>query len=128
MHEFHVFLLLFKSEIAAALPKGDSSISGAGGDAVTQLRQYMEEVNQTKKSREDLEKEFKGATVDMQSKFLQALAAEGYLDGERLISHNLDELYSDLKTQVEEILQNQTELVEKIQVCINVHVYLVAGS
>ena len=76
----------------------------------------MRQVEQTKKERTSLEDEFKGATVDMQSKFLQALAAEGFLDNERIINTNLDELYGPLRTQVAEIVQNQQTLIEQIQV------------
>lgn len=76
----------------------------------------MRQVEQTKKERTQVEEEFKGATVDMQSKFLQALAAEGFLDNERIINTNIDEVYGPLKTQVAEIVENQKTLIEQIQV------------
>ena len=76
----------------------------------------MKEVEQTKKERISLEEEFKGVTVDMQSKFLQALAAEGFLDNERIINTNLDEVYGSMRTQVAEIVETQNTLVERIQV------------
>jgi len=76
----------------------------------------MKQVEQTKKERTTLEEEFKGATVDMQSKFLQALAAEGFLDNERIINTNLDEVYGALRTQVAEIVETQNSLIEQIQV------------
>lgn len=76
----------------------------------------MQQVKQTQSECQKLEDEFKGATVDMQSKFLQALAAEGFLDNERLINTNIDEVYGPLRTQVAEIVESQKELIEKIQV------------
>lgn len=76
----------------------------------------MRQVEQTKKERTKVEEEFKGATVDMQSKFLQALAAESFLDNERIINTNIDEVYGPLRTQVAEIVENQQALIEQIQV------------
>ena len=98
------------------MPRGDENSAGVGGEAAKELRQYMNDVQQTKKEREDLENEFKNATVDMQSKFLQALAAEGYLDAERITNQHIDEVYGGFKTNVAEILEKQQELVDKIQV------------
>ena len=76
----------------------------------------MDHVDKMKKEREDLEKEFNSATVDMQSKFLQALAAEGALDAGRIADENLGELFSGLKSQVEGIIENQDEVLEEIKV------------
>lgn len=76
----------------------------------------MQQVKQTQSDRQKLEEELKSATVDMQSKFLQALAAEGFLDGERIANANIDELYGPLRTQVAEIVEGQSELIEQIQV------------
>jgi len=104
------------SDIAAALPKGDSNSSSAGADHVRKLQDLMSQVEQTKAERTKIEEEFKGATVDMQSKFLQALAAEGFLDNERIINTNLDEVYGPLRTQVAEIVENQKSLIEQVQV------------
>lgn len=105
-----------ESEIAASLPKGDAvAASGAGSQHIRELQDLMLQVEQTKTQRNKLEEEFKGATVDMQSKFLQALAAEGFLDSEKHINTNLDELYGPLRTEVAEILENQNTLIEKIQ-------------
>ena len=84
----------------------------------------MRQVEQTKKERTKVEEEFKGATVDMQSKFLQALAAEGFLDNERIINTNIDEVYGPLITQVAEIVENQQALIEQIQVNSFIHTYI----
>ena len=109
-------LSTIQADIAASLPKGDSSSSSATGAHVQKLQELMRQVELTKKERVQVEEEFKGATIDMQSKFLQALAAEGFLDNERIISTNIDEIYGPLRTQVAEIVKNQTTLIEQIQV------------
>lgn len=111
-----LFSLNIQADIAASLPKGDSSASSATGAHVQQLKELMRQVEQTKKERTQVEEEFKGATIDMQSKFLQALAAEGFLDNERIINSNIDEVYGPLRTQVAEIVVNQQSLIEQIQV------------
>ena len=112
------FFSCFKAEITECLPKADASVGGAGGEAVKELRDYMTQVEQLKKERETLEEEFKGASVDMQSKFLEALAADGYVDTERITNQNLEEVYGEYKTQVEENVERQKQLIENIQVWI----------
>ena len=112
------FFSCFKAEITECLPKADASVGGAGGEAVKELRDYMTQVEQLKKERETLEEEFKGASVDMQKKFLEALAADGYVDTERITNQNLEEVYGEYKTQVEENVERQKQLIENIQVWI----------
>lgn len=112
------FFSCFKAEITECLPKADASVGRAGGEAVKELRDYMTQVEQLKKERETLEDEFKGASVDMQSKFLEALAADGYVDTERITNQNLEEVYGEYKTQVEENVERQKQLIENIQVWI----------
>ena len=81
-----------------------------------ELRELMQEVETTKNERNSIEEEFKGATVDMQSKFLVALGAEGYVDAERITNENLDETFGSLKNQVETIVENQKDLIDRVQV------------
>ena len=90
--------------------------SGSAREHVKILQDLMQQVKQTQNERKKLEDDFKSATVDMQSKFLQALAAEGFLDAERISNTNLDELFGPLRTQVAEIIENQSTLIDNIQV------------
>lgn len=76
----------------------------------------MAQVEELKKEREQLEKDFNSATVDMQSKFLQALGAEGTLDAQRISDDNLKETFGELKGRVEETAKNQEALMEEITV------------
>ena len=76
----------------------------------------MQQVDQIKRAREQLEEEFKSTTVDIQSKFLQALAAEGYLDCQKIVGQNIDDVYGHLRNQVEKSIEDQKLLLEKIQV------------
>ena len=77
----------------SALPAASDSIGSQGMEAMSQLREYMQAVDKTKNERNAVEDQFKGATADMQSKFLIALAAEGFIDSERITSENLEEQY-----------------------------------
>ena len=109
---------MLQAEITECLPKADANVGGSGGEAVKELRDYMTQVEQLKKERETLEEEFKGASVDMQSKFFEALASDGYVDTERITNQNLEEVYGEYKTQVQGNVEKQKQLIENIQVCL----------
>ncbi|XP_065667183.1 programmed cell death 6-interacting protein [Hydra vulgaris] len=106
-------------EIANSLPKVGATTSSSGMEAVKELRFHMQQVEQIKRAREELEEEFKSATVDIQSKFLQALAAEGYLDCQKIVDQNIEDVYAGLRTQVEKSIEDQKVLLDKIQAAYN---------
>ena len=76
----------------------------------------MQEVESLKKERESLEESFKSATLDMSSKFLSALSAEGFIDTEKISNQGLDEVYGNIQKQVDDNLQRQDRLTAQIQV------------
>ncbi|XP_025832314.1 programmed cell death 6-interacting protein [Agrilus planipennis] len=108
--------LLSKSpeELQNAVPKS------AGGcvsncDAVTVLRQLMEEVETLKAERDVIESELKSATIDMKDKFLAALASDGTINEPALSLENIGQTFGPLQKQVKESIAKQEELVAKIQ-------------
>lgn len=113
---FNSKFTLFQQEIAAALPKGGSNVGGSGQGVVQELRKLMSEVDDLKKERETLEEQFKATSMDMATKFLQALSSEGFIDCEKLSEAGLQENYGNLEREVDENIQQQESLVAKIQV------------
>eukprot|EP00112_Aurelia_sp_Birch-Aquarium-sp1_P025588 Seg858.7 transcript_id=Seg858.7/GoldUCD/mRNA.D3Y31 product="Programmed cell death 6-interacting protein" protein_id=Seg858.7/GoldUCD/D3Y31 len=109
--------ILCKSEreIEEALPKAGSNVGGGGKGAVQELRTLMAEVEQMKKERETLEEQFKASSMDMASKFLQALSSEGFIDCEKISNVGLEETYGTYQKDVDESLQRQDSVMAKVQ-------------
>ena len=69
-----------------------------------------------KAERDAIESELKSATVDMKSKFLNALAQDGAIGEHALSVESLGMVYGPMQRQVKESLQKQEALVADIQV------------
>ena len=98
------------------MPKAGSNVGGGGKGAVQELRTLMAEVEQIKKERETLEEQFKASSMDMASKFLQALSSEGFIDCEKISNVGLEETYGTYQKDVDESLQKQDSVMAKVQV------------
>lgn len=75
-----------------------------------------EQVETIKAERDTIECELKSATVDMKSKFLNALAQDGAISEHAMSVESLGVVYGPLQRQVKESLQKQEALVADIQV------------
>ncbi|XP_030856163.1 programmed cell death 6-interacting protein isoform X2 [Strongylocentrotus purpuratus] len=103
-------------EIAASLPSASGASALQGSPVVQELRQLMRDVDEIKTVREVLENEIKSATVDIKMKFLEALAADGAITDEDVISNsNIDDMYRSLIQQVQENVRKQETVLAKIQ-------------
>ncbi len=80
------------------------------------MRKMMVDVNEIKKEREKIEEQFKASSMDMAATFLQALAADGFIDTEKISNKSLDEIYGPNLIECEESLKRQENLLAKIQV------------
>lgn len=69
-----------------------------------------------KAERDAIESELKSATVDMKSKFLNALAQDGAISEHAMSVESLGMVYGPMQRQVKESLQKQEALVADIQV------------
>ncbi|GFG30115.1 hypothetical protein Cfor_09518 [Coptotermes formosanus] len=104
-------------EILAVLPSAGSGGSNVkNSSAVFQLRKLMEDVETIKAERDTIECELKSATVDMKSKFLNALAQDGAISEHAMSVESLGVVYGPLQRQVKESLQKQEALVADIQI------------
>lgn len=104
-------------EILAVLPSAGSGGSNVkNSSAVFQLRKLMEDVETIKAERDTIECELKSATIDMKSKFLNALAQDGAISEHAMSVESLGMAYGPLQRQVKESLQKQEALVADIQI------------
>ena len=76
----------------------------------------MADVEELKRERETLEEQFKSSSMDIASTFLQALSSEGFIDCEKISSRGLEENYGPLEKEVNENVQQQENILAKIQV------------
>nr|CAH7717144.1 unnamed protein product [Callosobruchus chinensis] len=107
--------------IEGALPSGGSQ--NLDSSAVSTLRQLMEEVETIKAEREATEAELKSATTDMKDAFLGALAKDGAINEPALSFENLGKIYGHLQKQVQESIEKQGPLIERIK---NAHTQFVS--
>ncbi|XP_041459788.1 programmed cell death 6-interacting protein-like isoform X1 [Lytechinus variegatus] len=113
--QFIVILTKSEADIAASLPSASGAVAAQGSPAVQELRQLMTAVDEIKTVREVLENEIKSATVDMQSKFLQALASDGVINEDAMSNATIDQIYSGLIQQVQESVHKQETVLNNIQ-------------
>jgi programmed cell death 6-interacting protein len=100
------------SELHAAIPAGGENVQSSS--AVIKLRHLMESVETIKAERDVIESELKSATVDLKSQFLSALAADGAVDPQLVISE-VGKSLNPLQKQVAESKARQETLISDIQ-------------
>ncbi|XP_077996872.1 programmed cell death 6-interacting protein-like [Glandiceps talaboti] len=110
-------ILLSKSErdLAKALPTAGPTATAQGSAAVNELTKLMEQVQTIKAERDVIEQELKDTTVDMKTKFLAALVADGAIDEENMSGQQLDEAYGALIDQVNSSLESQDTLLANVE-------------
>lgn len=69
-----------------------------------------------KAERESIESELKSATIDMKDTFLSALAQDGAINEPAISFENLGKTYGPLQKQVNESVEKQGSLLERIKV------------
>lgn len=100
------------SEIQSAIPAGGDNVRNS--PAVQRLRQLMEAVETMKAERDVIESELKSATVDMKDQFLKALAQDGAIDPNNVVSH-VGKKLSPLQKQAADSVGRQASLIQDIQ-------------
>lgn len=100
------------SELHQAIPAGGECVNNS--PAVAKLRALMEAVETIKVERDVIESELKSATVDMKDQFLHALAQDGAIDPNTVVSH-VGKLLSPLQKQVLESVSRQQSLIQDVQ-------------
>ncbi|XP_011665500.1 programmed cell death 6-interacting protein isoform X2 [Strongylocentrotus purpuratus] len=102
-------------EIAASLPSASGASALQGSPVVQELRQLMKDVDEIKTVREVLENEIKSATVDIKSKFMRALTADGAINEDTISNDSIDDMYSSLIQQVQESVRKQETVLNNVQ-------------
>ncbi|XP_013793109.1 programmed cell death 6-interacting protein-like [Limulus polyphemus] len=108
-------LSLPESELSARLPSASPVSSLGNSHSVQKLKQLMQEVEQIKTERETLEKDFQSVTIDMKTKFMDALAQDGAISEQAISAETLGEIFGPLQKRVRENLEHQEKTMAGIQ-------------
>ena len=100
------------SELHQAIPAGAGCVSNSS--SVMRLRSLMEAVETVKVERDVIEAELKSATVDMKDQFLRALAQDGAIDPNTVVSY-VGRSLNPLQKQVADSVSRQISLIQDIQ-------------
>lgn len=103
-----------EEEIQSALPSS-SPVQSSNISAVERLKKLMAEVDALRSEREVLESEFKSATADMKSKFMNALTEDGAINEHTLSVETLGEVFGPLQKQSRDSIAKQETLIAQIQ-------------
>ncbi|XP_008116545.1 programmed cell death 6-interacting protein isoform X1 [Anolis carolinensis] len=104
-----------EAELNAAIPSANPAKTMQGSEVVNVLKSLLNNLDDVKKQREQLENDLKSVNFDMTTKFLTALAQDGALNEEAISVTELDRLYGGLTHKVQETLKKQEELLNNIQ-------------
>jgi programmed cell death 6-interacting protein len=103
-------------ELQAAIPGISAAESHENSEAVRQLRQSMDRIQEIKVERETLEKQLKEVRFDMSNDFLKSMSENGIVNEEKLSSDKIQELFGPLKARVEESIKRQESVMKDVEV------------
>lgn len=119
-HEREIALLSSDSKeaIAQAIPSGyQGGNNYSNAPCVQKLRQLMQEVNQLKSSREDLENRFKNVDFEsLKNSFLETVNNEGSFNDTAMIAEALGSVFGPLQKEARESKEKQETLVKEIRI------------
>lgn len=130
-HEREIVLLSSdsKSAIADAIPTGYQGHNYSNAPCVMRLKQLMQEVNQLKHIREELENRLKTANFEaVKSKFIETVNSEASFDDTAMIAEALGNIFGPLQKEAKETKDRQEELIKEIRAANEDFVDLKGGS
>lgn len=118
-----------KEAIANAIPTGYQGHNYSNAPCVVRLKQLIQEVNQLKHSREELEGKLKTASFEsLKSKFMEAVNNEVNLDDNAMIAEALGTVFGPIQKEAKESKDKQESLVGEIRTTNEDFVALKGGS
>ncbi|XP_076336080.1 programmed cell death 6-interacting protein-like isoform X2 [Tachypleus tridentatus] len=115
-HKASIELLgLSEAEICSRLSSGGPVTALEDSPSVQELKRLMQDVEKIKSEREELETEFKSATIDMKPKFIDALTQDGTTNEQSISAETLNELFGPLQKRVRENFDQQEKTIAEIQ-------------
>ncbi|KAE8597379.1 hypothetical protein XENTR_v10016444 [Xenopus tropicalis] len=104
-----------EAELNAAIPSANPAKTMQGSEVVSVLKSLLNQLDDVKKVREQLETDIKSVNFDMTTKFLTALAQDGAVNEEAISVTELDRIYGSYTFKVQENLKKQEDLINNIQ-------------
>ncbi|KHJ42964.1 BRO1-like domain protein [Trichuris suis] len=103
-----------ETDLRASIPGLARSASMRQSAVVLKLQEMMNQVTELKRDREEIEKEFENAKLEMTPIFLRAFAESSIVVEEAVSKKHLDETFSPIQTLVTESIQAQEKLTDAI--------------
>lgn len=116
-HEREISLLSSENKqvIADAIPSGFQGNNYSSSPCVQRLKQLMQDVNQLKQAREELENKFKNADFDsLKNRFIETVNNEGTLNDTAMIAESLGSIFGPLQKEARELKERQESLMKEI--------------
>uniref|UniRef100_A0AAY4CR89 BRO1 domain-containing protein n=1 Tax=Denticeps clupeoides TaxID=299321 RepID=A0AAY4CR89_9TELE len=110
-----------ENELSDSIPSANPMKTLQGSEVVNVLRALLAQLDEMKREREALEMEIKAVTFDLTASFLTALAQDGIINDEAMISGAIDSHYGASSERVQQSLRTQEELLSKVQVSSTAH-------
>ncbi|PAV81379.1 hypothetical protein WR25_06845 [Diploscapter pachys] len=109
--------LLSKNEmdLRNSIPNQQAHATGGASEAVTKLKELMNDVQQIKVEREKIEKDLKNVNCDIANDFLKAMTESQLINEEHISKEKINQLYGPLKQQVANSIKRQEEVLEEVQ-------------
>uniref|UniRef100_A0AAY4CTJ4 Programmed cell death 6-interacting protein n=1 Tax=Denticeps clupeoides TaxID=299321 RepID=A0AAY4CTJ4_9TELE len=104
-----------ENELSDSIPSANPMKTLQGSEVVNVLRALLAQLDEMKREREALEMEIKAVTFDLTASFLTALAQDGIINDEAMISGAIDSHYGASSERVQQSLRTQEELLSKVQ-------------
>nr|CAD2192849.1 unnamed protein product [Meloidogyne enterolobii] len=109
-------LSLTENDLKLSIPGIGTYQGGASNsETVQKLRNLMNQVQEIKVEREEIEKELKKIRCDMSNDFSKALAESGVVDEQKLSSDKIANLFKPLRDKVESSIKRQDSVMEEVQ-------------
>ncbi|XP_065185382.1 programmed cell death 6-interacting protein-like [Sycon ciliatum] len=102
------------ADLKAQLPSGGPSAQ-AGSESVLALQNMMAQWTQIRTDRERLEADVEQTTCDVKSRFLSAMMSDGAINEEATSPQILEELFASKRSNLDESLQRQEQLLFQIK-------------
>ncbi|KAL7069577.1 hypothetical protein ACQ4LE_011039 [Meloidogyne hapla] len=108
-------LSLTENELKLSIPGIGNNQGSSNSPTIQKLRSLMNQVQEIKVEREEIEKELKKIRCDMSNDFSKALAETGVVNEEKLSSEKILNLFKPLRDKVESSIKRQDSVMEEVQ-------------
>ncbi|KAL3103138.1 hypothetical protein niasHS_002324 [Heterodera schachtii] len=108
-------LSMTESELKNAIPGIGTNKGNSNSQTVNTLRNLLDQVQEIKMERENIEKELKKIRCDMSSDFAKALSENGVINEEKMSSEKIKELFGPLKEKIDQSIKRQETVMGEVE-------------